>query len=88
MNKLIKSAMMMASVGAMLCIVGCGKELTPAEKADKQIAELFALVADCGGAISAEVKEAVHEKPETEKIEMATRLSNLLSKAETVWKVS
>lgn len=24
MNKLIKSAMMMASVGAMLCIVGCG----------------------------------------------------------------
>lgn len=26
MNKLIKSAMMMASVGAMLCIVGCGNE--------------------------------------------------------------
>ena len=24
MNKLIKSAMMMASVGAMLCVVGCG----------------------------------------------------------------
>ena len=35
MNKLIKSAMMMASVGAMLCIVGCGKEaakLTPQEE--------------------------------------------------------
>lgn len=30
MNKLIRSAMMMASVGAMLCIVGCGeKEETP-----------------------------------------------------------
>ena len=31
MNKLIRSAMMMASVGAMLCIVGCGdkREKTP-----------------------------------------------------------
>lgn len=29
MNKLIKSAMMMASVGAMLCIVGCGESNTP-----------------------------------------------------------
>lgn len=26
MNKMIKSAIMMASVGAMLCIVGCGEE--------------------------------------------------------------
>lgn len=32
MNKLIKSAMMMASVGAMLCIVGCGETNSP-EKA-------------------------------------------------------
>lgn len=29
MNKLIKSAMMMASVGAMLCIVGCGGGNSP-----------------------------------------------------------
>lgn len=33
MNKLIKSAMMMASVGAMLCIVGCGEGAASAKDA-------------------------------------------------------
>lgn len=34
MNKLIKSAMMMASVGAMLCIVGCGAKTPDAVAMD------------------------------------------------------
>ena len=77
MNKLIKSAMMMASVGAMLCIVGCGKELTPVEKADKQIAQFFALVTDCGGVIPAGAKEALLEKSEAEKIKGAEEISKV-----------
>ena len=80
MNKLIKSAMMMASVGAVLCIVGCGKELTPAEQADKQIVELFSLVADCGGIIPAGAKEAMLGKPEAEKVAMAKKLSSMFPK--------
>lgn len=80
MNKLIKSAMMMASVGAMLCVVGCGKELTPAEKADKQIADFFALVTYCGGVVPAEAKEAVLEKSEAEKIKTAEEISKAFPK--------
>ena len=75
MNKLIKSAMMMASVGAMLCIVGCGEELTPAERADKQIAEFFSLVTDCGGVIPQSIKDELAQAPEAGKIDRAEKIA-------------
>lgn len=47
MNKLIKSAMIMASVAAMLCIVGCGGDAnknTPEGVALQQIQSLLLLM--------------------------------------------
>ena len=80
MNKLIKSAMMMASVGAMLCTVGCGKELTPAEQADKQIAAFYALIAECGGTVPQDAKAGMSAAPEAERIKIATEISNVFPK--------
>lgn len=80
MNKLIKSAMMMASVGAMLCIVGCGEELTPAERADKQIAEFFSLVTDCGGVIPQSIKDELAQAPEAGKIDRAEKIAKVFPK--------
>lgn len=47
MNKLIKSAMMMASVGAMLCIVGCG-EKDPAKEVAATFREVNATLTNAG----------------------------------------
>lgn len=68
MNKLIKSAMMMASVGVMLCIVGCG-EKDPVKSALETIKEVNA------AAVAADVGE-LFSAAELAEIEGATALSD------------
>ena len=61
MNKLIKSAMMMASVGAMLCIVGCGgaaDQNTPEGVALQQMQSLMAQMGSEGGKCSLKVEKS------------------------------
>ena len=80
MNKMIKVATIVACAATMLVIVGCGKEQTPAEKADKQIAELFALVTDCGGVIPQAIKDELAQSPDAGKIEAAEKLAKVFTK--------
>lgn len=82
MNKLIKSAMMMASVGAMLCIVGCG-EITPKEQLTNTLKELHALVTQAGGnskdLAGLITKLEAGEIPEPKIIEMMNKEGKLIN---------
>ena len=57
MNKLIKSVMMMAFAGAMLCIVGCGA--SDEEKAAKDAADSYnSAVKDAADSLNSAAKNA------------------------------
>lgn len=60
MNKLIKSAKVMASIGAMLCIVGCG-EKTPAQEACSTFEEVNGIIQKAGFREGVIPKEKIEE---------------------------
>ena len=94
MNKLIKSAMMMASVGAMLCIVGCG-EKTPVQQACSTFEEVNSIMRKSGFSMGMIPQEKMDElrsgklstNDVAQAIELAQKAQTSLGKLKTYVKL-